>query len=417
MRRLPGALLFVLRGAVTSIAGNLSLAALAMALALSLWLFVTDRENPTQQETFGSTIPLTFVNVPDDLAVSNASRTTVSIRIEAPESELDGLQRDDFAATVNLAGLERGVQTASVDVTTPNRRVDVIGINPANVEVTLESRRSKDVPVRIGLIGSPISGFAAGDQRAEPETATVTGPESLVELVDAVVAEVNLTGRRVDVTEDRVALQPRDIGGGEISRVSVNPETAGVTVELEQREFSLEFTVSPSIVGQPAAGYNVAGIAVEPRIVVVSGPLDVLQSIDAVRGIGTDEISIADARDDTVRTVDLVLPEGARVEGSSEARVTVDVNPARGQASFLVAPQVNNVGDGIVVTQASAVLVTLEGDVPVLQSIVPEAISVVVDAQGLAPGLHALTMEITPPAGTNVVRTDPEQLGIALTQQ
>lgn len=415
--RLPGALLFLARGTVTSVIGNLSLAVLALALALSLWVYVTDKENPTEQETFNSSIPVRFVNVPNDLAVANTSHATVSIRIEGTRNALEGLRRDDFEATVNLGGLERGGQNVAVDVSSPDRDVDVIGVTPSSIEVTLENLRTREVPVRIALVGSPLTGFAAASQQVQPERVTVSGPESLVALVDHVVAEVSLTGLRVDVTQDRVRLQPRDARGGEISRVSVSPETSSVTVDLEQREFSLEFAVTPPVTGQPASGYNLGAILVEPRVVVVTGPLDVLQSLDALRGLATEEVSVADASDDVTRTTQVVLPEGLRIDGSPTVRVTVDITPARGEFTYLVVPQVRNIGEGLAATPAEPIRVTLSGDVPVLQSLGPESIVAIADAQGLGPGFHALSLNITPPAGTTLVSADPQALGVAITQR
>ena len=415
LRRLPGAILFLGRGAVTSVIGNLSLAALALALAISLWLYVTERENPTETRTFNNAIPVTFVNVPNDLAISQASATNVRIRIEAPENEFDDLEVDDFKATVDLGGLSEGPSTLPVDVEPPNGRVNVVAITPSQVDVTLEPRRSRDVPVRAALVGSPQTGFAATDTNVEPETATVTGPESLVALVDSVVAEVNLTGARVDVTEDRVPLEPRDARDGAISRVNVSPQTARVDVNLEQREFSQQFVVSPLIVGQPAAGFNVIDVAVQPPLITVTGTLEVLQSIDAVRGVLTEEISIADARDDIRRTVQLQLPGGARLQGNPSIEVTVTIDPAHGEFTFLVVPQIQNIADGLVATPAEPVAVTLAGDVSVLQGLTAQNVVVTADASGLGAGLHVVPLEITPPGNTTVVRVEPGQLGVALT--
>lgn len=417
LRRLPGAVPFVLRGAGTSIAGNLSLAALALALSFSLWLYVTDAENPQEVRTFNSAIPIRFVNVPNDLAVANASEATVRIRIEAPSSDLDGLEQDDFEATVDLGGLARGTQNVAVEVSPSSGSIDIADVTPARIDVTLEDSRSKEVPVRVTLIGSPQTGFAAASTEVDPSNATVTGAESLVQLVDHVVAEVNLTALNVDITDERVPLQPRDARGGQISRVTVNPITASLAVEIEQRDFSLEFAVTPSISGEPAPGFNVESISIDPRVVVITGPLEVLQSIDAVRGVTTSEISIADAREDVTRTVELVVPEGARLQGVSTVRINVDISPAQGQFSFRVVPQVRNVADGLAVTQADPVTVTLSGDVPTLQGISAESITIVADASGLGAGLHALPLQITPPAGVTVVRVDPAELGIALTER
>ena len=264
IERLPGALLFFARGAVTSLFRNISLALLAVALAVTLWVFVTDRENPTQVQTFNGSIAIKFVNAPNGLDVANASETTVRLRIEAPANELSNLRPGDFEATVNLGGFPSGQVTLPVDATSSNSRVHVIEVVPPRIDVTLESVRSKDVPVKVSLVGSPQQGFTASGETAQPSTATVSGPESLVALVDSVAAEVFLTGVHADVSEDRIELKPRDARGGEISRVKVDPGVARVSVHVEQKEFTRAFVVSPTITGQPAAGYNVTGVSADP---------------------------------------------------------------------------------------------------------------------------------------------------------
>lgn len=415
VRRVMRGIGFIARGAVTSVVGNISLALLALALAFSLWLFVTNNENPRETQTFNNAIPVRFVNVPNDLAVANASAANVRIRIEAPRTELDGLDVDDFEAVVNLGGFERGTQSVAVDVSTASNRIDIVDVTPARLDVTIESLRTKEVPVAVSLVGSPQTGFEANGQTVQPERVTVSGAESLIELVESAVAEVSLTAQRVDLSEERARLQPRDARGGQISRVTVNPETARVEVDIVQREFSLEFTVSPSITGQPASGFNLGGVSIEPRLVTVTGRLDVLQSIDALRGISTEEISIADARDDIVRSVGLILPEGVRTQQDGGVRVNIDVQPAQGEYRYVVAPQVRNVADGLALTAADPVTVTLSGDVPVLASIRPEAITVFADAEGLGEGLYALPVEVSAPPGTTVVGVEPAELGVALT--
>jgi YbbR domain-containing protein len=417
IRRLPGALWFLGYGFVRSVLGNITLAVIAVALAASLWLYVTDRQNPKEIQAFNSAIPLKFVNVPTDLAVASSSVANVRIRIEASKSQLSGLRAEQFDATVNLGGYDKGRVTVTVEVSPANGNISVVEITPSSIDVVLESLRTKDVPVKVAPVGNPRQGFAAVNQSSDPDSVTVTGPESLVALVDSVSAEVYLTDQRTNLSEDRVTLKPQDARGSEISHVTANPSTAHVSIDIEQREFSQDFAVSAAISGSPASGYNVGAITVEPRIVSVTGALDVLQSIDAVRGISTEELSIADARADVVRQVQLTLPEGARLQGASTVRVTVAIRPARGEMTFLVVPQVRDIGDGLALTPPGAVLVTLAGDIPLLQSITPESIVVVADAQGLAVGLHAVPLQITAPSGTTVSGSDPAQLGIALVQR
>lgn len=409
---------YLVRGFFASIIQHWSLALISVALAVTLWLFVIDRENPTEAQNFNGSIAIKFVNVPNNFAVSNVSETSVGLRIEAPKNELSGLRADDFKATVDLGGVTPGTANLLVTVTSSNSNINIVSVSPPRVDVTIENQRSKEVPVRVALTGSPQQGFAAGSQDVSPSTATVTGAESLVALVDHVSAEVNLTGLRVDFTDDRVELKPRDIRDGEISRLQVNPLTARVTVQIEQREFSLEFSITPAIAGAPAAGYDVGQIIVEPRIVTVTGALDALQSIDAVKGLSTEEISIADARADVVRQVQPILPANVRLQGSPTVRVTVAIRPARGEATFQVVPQVRNLGSRLALAVPPApVSVTLAGDIPTLRAITPESIAVVADARDLGAGLHPIPLQISPPSGTTVVRSDPGELGVALVQQ
>jgi len=413
LRRLGRGVVFVARGLVTSVFGNMSLALLSVALAFTLWLYVTDRENPKQVEAFNSALPIRFVNVPNDLAVANASEANVRIRVEATKSDLNSLRADDFDATVNLGGLDRGVNTIAVDVKPRNGRLSVVEVTPPRIDVTLEDVRTKEVPVRVAAVGSPQQGFAAIAQTTDPVTATVTGPESLVALVDNVSAEVNLTGLRVDFT-DRVELRPRDVRGGEISRMSVSPARAQVNVDIEQREVSIEFAVNPLITGQPASGYNAGAVTVDPRLVTVTGPLDVLQSIDAVKGLSTEEISVADSRSDVIRTVQVTLPPGTRIQGATTVRVTVAISAAKGEATFQVVPQIRNLGDGLAVVPPAPVTVTLAGEIAQLNALSPGAILVSVDADRLAPGLYSLPAQVTAPAGLTVVRVEPGEVGVAI---
>ncbi|MDP9238630.1 MAG: CdaR family protein [Chloroflexota bacterium] len=424
LRRLPGALVFIGRGAISSVFGNVSLALLSVALGLSLWLFVTDRENPKVAQTFSSAVLVKFVNVPNDLAVSNASESNVRIRVEATANDLKNLRADDFQATVDLGGFPKGQVTIPVQVASSNGSVNVVETTPDRIDVTLEALRTNVVPVEVSLLGSPQQGFglvkpsagAPQNPSTQPASVTISGPESLIALVHSAVAEVNLTGLRADFTGD-IDLRPRDVRGGDISRVKVNPGRARVTVDIEQQEFSQEFRVNPLIAGTPALGYNGVGITVDPAVISITGPLDVLQSIDAVKGISTEEISIADGRADVVRTIPVAIPPGTSVKGSPAVKVTVSIRPARGEVTFSIVPQIRNIGAGLALYPPTPVLVTLSGDLPVLQALTPESMVVTADAQALGAGIYSLPLQITPPPGTTVTRTDPGQIGIALSKR
>jgi YbbR domain-containing protein len=417
LRRLPRAVIFLGRAAITSVFGNVSLAVLSAALGLSLWVFVTNRENPREVQTFNSAITVKFINVPKDLAIANVSVNTVRIRVEASKSDLNDLRAEDFHATVNLGGFTKGDVSAAVEVTPPRSSVSIVDTSPATIDVTLDNLTTKEVPVSVNLVGSPQQGYRAveSSEEASPPTVTVSGAASLVASVDAAWADVILTGRHVNLDRERIDLVPRDASHRDVGLVTVDPSASAISVQVQQQDFTKTVIVNPVITGAPAAGYNIVGVATNPALVQVTGPATLLATIDAVQGLPTAEVAIDDSRADVVRTVAVVVPSGVQLQGSASVEVTVSIRPARGEATFRVIPQVRNVGGGLALTISEGITITLAGDIPTLDALTPEAIVAIADAQGLEAGLHLLPVAVTPPAGTTVVSVEPAQLGIALT--
>jgi YbbR domain-containing protein len=345
------------------------------------------------------------------------SANTVRIRVEASTSDLKKLNSNDFEATVNLGGFSKGDVSVAVDVEPPGGDdVSVVDTSPAIIDVTLDDLRTKDVPVNVNLVGSPQQGYQAVESTvsASPSTVTVSGAVSLIDTVEAAWADVNLAGRKVDLNEERIDLKPRDNSRRDVGLVTVDPSAAAISIKVEQQDFTRAVTITPLISGAPAVGYNVVGVTADPALISVTGPADLLASIDAVRGLATSEIAIDGARADVVRNVEIAVPDGLRIEGSQNVTVTVSIRPARGEATFRVIPQVRNVAGGLTATVAEPITVTLAGDIPTLDALTPDAILAIVDAQGLEAGLHALPFQITAPSGTTVVGTSPQQVGVAL---
>src|SRR3972149_2000990 len=95
------------------------------------------------------------------------------------------------------------------------------------------------------------------------------GPESRVSRVASVEADLDLTAVRTSLNQT-VLLKARDEQGGDIRGVNVDPKSAQVSVTMVQLEFSAVFVVQPDISGTPAAGFNAAGIQIDPPVVTVS---------------------------------------------------------------------------------------------------------------------------------------------------
>ena len=406
-------LTFVGRQAVFSFRDNWGIAILSVVLAASLWVYVTDQDSETKTAVVPGGVLVEPVNVPPGQAVLSMSRESVVVRARAPEDVFDGLTAEDFRATVDLSAVTG--QEATVDVTvvstTPN--VTVVDASPAQVTVRLEAVTSRRVPVRTKLLGPPPLGFEAQEIGLEPDEAIVSGPERLVDQVEAVEADLNLTGQRTNF-EQQLLLQARDAQGRTIEGVDVEPEAVLVAVEIRQLEFSAIYAVRPQISGNPAPGFNVTAVEVDPVFVTISGSAEALQSLDPAQGVLTGAVSVEGATGDVVRAVALQLPQGVE---SDSAQVTVRVTVAAAQGSFTysVAPEPVNVPSGLQASIAQqTVQVVLVGNINDLTGISASDIVVTVDLSGLSAGQHSVAVQVQAPAGTTVSSVQPVQVDVTL---
>ena len=404
---------FIARQSVVSLRYNWGIGLLALVLAASLWVYVTDRENPERTVRVPGTVPIEAVNVPPDQAVFPPLDESVTVRVRAPENALEGLAPEDFRATVDLSDIRSQQATVTVLVEPDDPRLEVVDIEPSQVAVHLEDVTSRSVPVETNLVGAPPRGYEAGTPVIEPREVVVTGAETLVGRVEAVEADVNLTGARTDFQET-LLLHARDERGGNIQGVKVEPESGVVRVEITQLEFSGPFIVRPDVSGSPADGYNVTAVRVEPAIVIVSGPAEVFQSIDPIEGIMTEAVSIEGASADVVRTVALRLPPGAAI-ALPGVTVRISIAAAQGTLSFDVPLEATNVPAGLAANlEEATVQVVLTGSVPDLQEVTVDQIVAQVDLSDREAGEFEVPVQVQAPPGTTVASVTPARVGVTV---
>jgi YbbR domain-containing protein len=390
---------------------NIGLGLLSLALAVSLWAFVTEEENPARTDFFPGAIPVETVNVPEGLAVASLSDTAVSVRVSGPEDTWDDLTTEDFRAIADLSAAKARENTVTLRLHSERRRVDVVEVIPPRITVILEPVTTKVVTVTVKLIGAPPLGYSTVPGRTTPEQVEVTGAESLVALVEEAVADVNVQGVRVPL-EQVFTLVPRDGRGGDIEGVTLNPSTAEVVLPIVQREITQAYVVTPLVRGSPSHGFNVTSVSVEPAFAIITGTIEALQSLTTVT---TDEVDIDGAASDVVRAAKLRLPPGLTVVGSDTVTVRVSVAPAQGEIRLGLTPTIEGLGPGMRADLvATLVEVSVAGETTVLRSLSPASLVAVVDVSGLSPGQHLLPVQVTAPSGVQVVGVEPATVAVTL---
>jgi|DewCreStandDraft_5_1066085.scaffolds.fasta_scaffold01897_9 YbbR domain-containing protein len=416
-RRYLEVALALLRGAVASLRANAGLALLSVALAFLLWVFVD--ESGEARTTRSGLIPnvevqVQPVNLPQGLALAN-ELPLVRVRGEASIDAWNRFTAEDFRAFVVLTGLSEGRHTVPVRVEARTARggLRVIEPVPDQIEVTLVPLFVKSVPVEVTVEGSPAQGFTVSGMEFTPQQVTVAGAQDLVTLVSRAVARLDISGAREDTTRF-LPLEPQDRLGVLVRGVSLDPGTVSVTVSIGRRDVGRLFPVAARVTGTPAPGYNVVSVGVEPALVELMGTD---QELEGVSLLSTAPVDITGAQADVVRTVPLELPPGVSARGTGQVTVRVSIQPAQGEATFGVAPQVSGLGPGLrVVSITPQVQVLLAGPLPTLSSLDPSSIVARVDLTGLGAGSHRVGVRVEAPQGLRVVSVTPQTVEVTLAQ-
>ncbi|MDA1002328.1 MAG: CdaR family protein [Chloroflexi bacterium] len=384
---------------------------LAFLLGTSLWVFVTDTENPTVVDIFSSSIAVQAVNVGESLAVAN-QLGEVDIRVSAPRDRWDRLTSANFRAFVDLKGLEAREQQVRVQVEVENVvGVRVTEVLPRTITVNLEDFVSVEVPVTVRLVGTLPIGYELGGSVPQLESVVVAGPQSLIDIVREAVADVNITGLTVDV-DPNVPLTARGAGGGEIRGVTITPSSVRVNVQILQRTLFRTLPLTVRIIGEPANGYRVSNVTISPPAIEVQGSIRALQQLDALALPSVDVTGHSAGLSIPLR---IPLPDGVSASTDVSATVTVSIVPASGSLRLTVAPELTNVADGLTASvDTTSIVVVVEGPIPVLDALAVADVRVLIDLTGRPAGVYDEVPQIEIPDGLTVVIVTPQTVSVTL---
>lgn len=283
---------------------------LSVFIALLLWVYVTNEQNPVTDQTFS--VPLVAQGAPRGYDVDGLPGT-VSVRVRGTRIVIGTLQRENFSARVNLSEIEPGEQEVRVQLTSPPE-VEVLQIYPPMVTVRADRIEDKNVPVRVVLKGAVDESMQAGAPAVAPQVVTIRGPAGLLNEIKQLAVTVDVSGAdETLVREVRLETGMED--------VTVNPDRVKVTVPVTTLSVQ-SMPVRLRTTGEPAAGYEVSSTTVSPQTVQVTARDNVLRGMTAVSTMALDITGISS---DVEREVVLILPDGARLVEPDRVMVTVRV--------------------------------------------------------------------------------------------
>ena len=319
---------------IRSLFNNWGLKIVSLIVAIFLWLFVTNYQDP---ETV-----LTVNNVPVKLLHTEAvksegkiyivlddSDTIPVVTINAPRSIVDKLEADNVIATADLEDMNPDY-TVPITITTNKYSDSISNISGSirSVSLSVEDEARAIFPIETTVAGSAADGYQIGQVALDQNQVRVTGPKSEVERVKSagVIVDISDSDRTVS-TNAEIHLYDEDGRDIDIDKnLTLNIDKVMVRVEvLPLKVVPIKIAVS----GKPVEGYRMTGeTSVEPGQVMVAGKKSTLDTLSAI-SIPSSELNVTGRTNDLVKTFDLrnYLPTGAALaEGESETvKVTVEI--------------------------------------------------------------------------------------------
>ena len=252
---------------------------------------------------------------------------TISVTVKAKRSILNKIKTDDIRATADMKNLD--VRTRSlipIDISIPSYagRFEATA-NPINLRVSIELGKSETFPITATSSGTPRDGYQVGELKANPEKIKISGPESVIDSIDKVVALVDVSGQSKD-EEKEAELILYDNNGKIIDSTQIenNLGDEGLKVKitmLQTKSIPVEFDTS--LIGT-ASGYHFSGISIQPESIQIVGTEEQLETVDSIE-IPAEELA-EDGLDQTIeKTVDIAnyLPYWAKTDQDSAGGVPI----------------------------------------------------------------------------------------------
>lgn len=378
------------------LATNLRTFLWALVMGLAVWVAAVATADPDEVRQYPDPIDVEVIGQDPGLVITGEIPEQIELSLRAPSSVWQQLlaDEDDIRAILDLSGLSAGEHTLDIQIQISTRPVRIISATPQSATVTLEPLASQTFPIALAISGEPAIGYQAGDPVLEPEEVIISGPQSQVERVVQIRAPLNLTGVRESI-EQTVTIQPLDENNQIVSGLGRNPSEVSIAIPISQQGGYRDLAVKVVVNGQVASGYRLANITVFPPVVTVfSGDPALVNSLPGV--LETQPLDLENANDELTTRLGIDLPEGVSLVGEQTVLVRVNVSPI--QSSLTLSNQTIEV-EGLPLGWFAQVApdnvdVILSGPLPLLDTLSPQDVRVVIDVTDLTVGTHQLTPDV-----------------------
>ena len=150
--------------------------------------------------------PIEIDDLADTLALVTGPPSAVVAEVQGTGKQILRLRLTEPTVKLSLEGqgpghMRRAITTADLPVGGPDSLHVTRLIGPSEIELTLDHRLTRDLPVAVRVLGVPAAGWRwEGTARIDPAVVQVTGPHAECARLDSVrLASISVAGARDSV--------------------------------------------------------------------------------------------------------------------------------------------------------------------------------------------------------------------------
>ena len=231
---------------------------LAFAMAIFCWYLVTGRE---KVDTW-MTMRVEMTGMPEGLYIKNGMVGSVDVLMRGPRGVARRIEDSQLVYNLNLGKMVPGKNVIVFDAKNiPLPKVyEVVEIRPSRLELEVEKRSTKNVPVKVVLREKVPDGYSMTGVKVTPDSVRLTGPASKLDAIaQARTQPVTVPSPPPARFEERVALDVPD-------DVDASPLAVQVTMEFVGKESEVTLRAPLTLVKPKGRDVDVSPAAVTLRI-------------------------------------------------------------------------------------------------------------------------------------------------------
>lgn len=308
---------------------NLGLKILAVLIASLLWLIAININDPVGQQTYTVTVQMVNLSKLTDnnkyVEVLEGS-DTIRVTVRAARSVLSELSDKNITAIADVDKLTEG-NYIPIELSCTKNSVDEDDLKADKdyLRVSVENIKRRQLPISVDVQGTPAENYLLNSTSTAQNAVSISGPESVVNTVNTVSVEIDITNANSDVNIS-LPIHLYDDEGKEIidKRISKNISDVQTTASIWLiKGVPIEY----GYVGTPADGYEVDGnLTSTISYINIAGKQSLLKNIQKIDI--NDALDITGATRNIEEEIDIkkFLPDGVIIpDSNTETRTTLSL--------------------------------------------------------------------------------------------